>query len=82
MAELAALKLGKTEHHLLIDFVAIHHSYSEDYLCNKVIPNAEVRWDKLLFENGWSFLLDDRTVLGTVRSLSLDRRLLFGSAAR
>lgn len=54
---------------------------SGDHLCDEVIPDADVRWYKLLFENGRNFLLKDRTVLGTVRSLLLDHRLLFGSAA-
>lgn len=54
----------------------------DDYLCDEVIPNAEVRRDKLLFENRWDFLLNYGTVLWTIRSLSLHRRLLFGSAAR
>lgn len=55
---------------------------SGDYLCDEVIPNAEVRWDELLLENRWNFLLNDRTVLGTIRSLSLHHRFLFWSAAR
>lgn len=54
---------------------------SLDYLCDKVIPNAQVRRDKLFFENGGSFLLKNRTVLWTERSLSLTPRLLSGSAA-
>lgn len=53
-----------------------------DYLCDEVIPNAEVRRDELLLENRWNFLLNNRAVLGTVRSLSLHHRLLFGCTAR